>query len=69
MLFPVYLNEEPFKLGEKLGQDVLIVDPSFDGVKLYGNILVAKRSLIEQEKDLISNYISQLRAAYKHLYT
>jgi ABC-type nitrate/sulfonate/bicarbonate transport system substrate-binding protein len=69
LLFPVYLNEEPFKLGEKLGQDVLIVDPSFDGVKLYGNILVAKRSLIEQKKDLISNYISQLRAAYKHLYT
>ena len=43
LLFPVYLNEEPFRIREALGdRDLLVVDPVSDGVALYGNVLVMR---------------------------
>lgn len=44
LLFPVYLNEEPFRLEQRLGRDLLKVDPVRDGVALYGNVVVTRTS-------------------------
>jgi len=40
LAYPVYLNEEPFKLSEKIGRSVIVFDPAADGIHSYGNVLV-----------------------------
>jgi hypothetical protein len=41
LLFPVYLNEEPFRISEKIGP-LLVVDPVSQGVSMLGNIVVMR---------------------------
>ena len=60
LLFPVYLNEEPFRLEEQIGQPLLIVDPVVDGIVLYGNIVVSD----DGDAD-VNDYIRGLRAAWE----
>lgn len=42
LLFPVYLNEEPFRINEAIGGELLVVDPVRDGVAMYGNVVVMR---------------------------
>lgn len=42
LLFPVYLNEEPFRISEKIGTPLLIVDPVSYGVSMLGNVVVMR---------------------------
>lgn len=53
MAYPVYLNEEPFKLGDRIGRPVVVFDPAADDVTLYGNVIVCRRSMFEREPDRV----------------
>jgi hypothetical protein len=44
MIFPVYLNEEPYKLTKRIGRSVLVFDPAADGVRAYGNVIITTKS-------------------------
>lgn len=64
MLYPVYLNEQPFKLSAAIGTEVLVIDPADDGVSLYGNVVVARREFVESNPDLIRAYQESLRETW-----
>ncbi|MCI0427859.1 MAG: ABC transporter substrate-binding protein [Nitrospiraceae bacterium] len=53
MAYPVYLNEEPFKLGARIGRPVVLFDPAADNVKLYGNVIVCRREMFDKEPDRV----------------
>lgn len=68
LLFPVYLNEEPYKLKEKLrGKpgELIVIDPYIDGVKMYGNVVVARRETLESNPELVVWYVKKLRESWK----
>jgi len=68
MLFPVYLNEEPYKLKEKLrekGGELVEIDPYIDGVQLYGNVIVTRRETLKSNPELVKWYVSKLRESWK----
>lgn len=68
MLYPVYLNEQPFKLSERTASegkgDVVVVDPAVDGIELYGNVLVARRDL---DRALVEEFQNELRRAWENV--
>ncbi len=49
MAYPVYLNEEPFKLGDRIGRPVVIFDPAADNVNLYGNVVVCRKEMFNRD--------------------
>jgi len=69
MLYPVYLNEQPFKLSERTNQDgkgdVVVVDPVVNGVSLYGNVIVARRDLTTTKPSLVETYQQEVRSAWE----
>ncbi|MBI5934742.1 MAG: ABC transporter substrate-binding protein [Chloroflexi bacterium] len=68
MLYPVYLNEQPFRLSEKTAQEgkgeILVIDPVLDGVRLYGNVIVARRDYATNNVALIEKFQQALRKAW-----
>jgi ABC-type nitrate/sulfonate/bicarbonate transport system substrate-binding protein len=50
LAYPVYLNEEPFKLSDRLGKEVLVFDPAADGIDIYGNVLITTRHYAEEHR-------------------
>jgi ABC-type nitrate/sulfonate/bicarbonate transport system substrate-binding protein len=43
LAYPVYLNEEPYKLTGKIGRPIVVFDPAADGIELYGNVLIVRK--------------------------
>jgi len=73
MLYPVYLNEQPFRLSEKTRQegkgDVIVVDPVLDGVNLYGNVIVARRDFVSKKRDVVELFQQEVRKAWEFVKT
>lgn len=67
LAYPVYLNEEPFKLGERIGRPVMVFDPADDGIELYGNVVVTRRSYLESNRAAVHWLQKQLREAWKQV--
>lgn len=67
MLYPVYLNEQPFKLTDRIGRPVIEIDPRVNGVKLYGNVVIARRDFVEANPELVSDYQTALRKAWERV--
>ena len=64
LAFPVYLNEEPLKLGERIGEPVVVFDPAADGIELYGNVVVFRRAFLIAHKDTVRHFQSALQKAW-----
>jgi ABC-type nitrate/sulfonate/bicarbonate transport system substrate-binding protein len=58
LAYPVYLNEEPFKLSERIGRPVLVFDPADDGVVLYGNVLVTTDSIMRTKSAELNHFLA-----------
>ncbi len=67
MLYPVYLNEQPLKLSEKLGRAVVEIDPRVSGVKLYGNVVIARRDFAASNAAIVRDYQTSLRNAWENV--
>ena len=65
LAYPVYLNEEPFKLTEKIGHPVLVFDPAVDGIELYGNVVVTTQSFIQANPQQVRALQTALRASWE----
>jgi hypothetical protein len=64
LAFPVYLNEEPWKLGERIGEPVVVFDPAADGIAMYGNVLVTTRAFLASHPDQLRLLQKRLAAAW-----
>jgi NMT1/THI5 like protein len=64
LAYPVYLNEEPFKLSEKIGRSVIVFDPAADGIHLYGNVLVTRSDYAKANPDIIKTLQLALRESW-----
>lgn len=64
LAYPVYLNEEPYKLSEKIGKQVIVCDPAYDGVELYGNVVVTSKQYADNNVDAVRRFQSQLRKGW-----
>jgi hypothetical protein len=64
LAYPVYLNEEPYKLTEKVGRPVVVFDPADDGVLAYGNVLVTTRSYLDANGDRIEAIRKSLASSW-----
>lgn len=60
LAYPVYLNEEPFKLEQQIGHPPLVFDPAADGVHICGNALVTSVAALSAS----SGRITELRRHY-----
>jgi hypothetical protein len=65
LLYPVYLNEEPFKLGAKIGRPVFVFDPAIDGVSMYGNVIICAKEFAEQNPMIVSQIQTDLRRCWE----
>ena len=65
LAYPVYLNEEPYKLAERIGRPPLVFDPATDGISLYGNVLVTTRATIARSPDRIRALQQGLRDGWE----
>jgi len=65
LAYPVYLNEEPFKLSERIGKEVIVFDPAVDGIELYGNVLITKKENIVSKENLIRDLVEKLRFGWE----
>lgn len=65
LAYPVYLNEEPFKLSEKIGKDIVVFDPAADGIELYGNVLVTTRKFSRENLKAIRLFQAALRRGWE----
>lgn len=65
LAYPVYLNEEPYKLSEKIGEPVIVLDPADDGIILYGNVLITTRAFLEKNKNAIRTFQEGLRESWQ----
>lgn len=65
LAYPVYLNEEPFKLSETIGRDVVVFDPAADGIELYGNVLVTTRQFAQANPKVIRTLQTALRTSWQ----
>lgn len=61
LAYPVYLNEEPFKLSYQIKRPIIEFDPADDGVRLYGNVLVTTRKVLARKDQPIARLASNLR--------
>lgn len=64
MAFPVYLNEEPYKLGERIGEEVVTFDPADDGVALYGNVIITTDTFLNQHRTLVRKLQRRLQRGW-----
>lgn len=64
LAYPVYMNEEPFKLSERIGTPVIVFDPADDGVELYGNVLITNTQTLERREKDIEEFLSVLSQAW-----
>lgn len=67
LAYPVYLNEEPFRLAARVGQPLVVFDPAADGIELYGNVLVATRRLAKANPEELGNIQRDLRSAWQRV--
>lgn len=67
LAYPVYLNEEPYKLAEKIGRDLIVFDPVDDGVAVYGNVLVSRLDFARANTSLIRQMQGALRASWEQV--
>ena len=65
LIFPVYLNEEPFKLSARLGAgELMVFDPVDDGVRAYGNVIIAKADNVTKNSAVVEAFVNELRASW-----
>ena len=65
LVYPVYLNEEPFKLSEKIGQPVFVFDPAYDGISIYGNVVVCSRKFAEENPKIVTKLQNDLKHSWE----
>jgi ABC-type nitrate/sulfonate/bicarbonate transport system substrate-binding protein len=65
LAYPVYLNEEPYKLAERLGRSPIVFDPATDGISLYGNVVVTTRATLENSPERVRALQRGLRAGWE----
>lgn len=65
LAYPVYLNEEPYKLSEKIGRPVIVFDPADDGVRAYGNVLVTTRAFLDANRARIGAIRQSLTTSWE----
>jgi ABC-type nitrate/sulfonate/bicarbonate transport system substrate-binding protein len=61
----VYLNEEPFKLSERIGEPIVVFDPADDGVVLYGNVLVTTTDVLATRQKDLATFLHNLASAWE----
>lgn len=64
LVYPVYLNEEPFRLATTVGQPMVVFDPAADGIHLYGNVIVMRRALADSAPGVVRDIQSGLSNAW-----
>lgn len=64
LAYPVYLNEEPFKLKSRVGREFYAFDPTDDGINVYGNVLVTSEAALQQAPDRVRNAARSYFAAW-----
>jgi hypothetical protein len=69
LAYPVYMNEEPFKLTERIGRAVVVFDPADDGVALYGNVLVTTADTLQKKRDVIAKFLASLSSSWQWVRT
>lgn len=67
MLYPVYMNEQPLKLSHAIGRPVIEIDPRVNGVRLYGNVLIARRDFVTANPPVVRDYQAFLRKAWERV--
>lgn len=65
LAYPVYLNEEPFKLAAAIGTQVLVFDPADDGVIAYGNILITSKAKLDANNQRLINFRQAYNGAWR----
>lgn len=68
IVYPVYLNEEPFR-ARRAGLQIIEIDPADQengGVRLYGNVLITHRNLIEEQEQTVKGFVSGLRRGWEY---
>lgn len=64
LAYPVYMNEEPYKLEELVGSPMIVFDPADDGIELYGNVIITIVDNLESEEYDINNFLEILSGAW-----
>jgi len=64
LAYPVYLNEEPYKLAVQIGEPVVEFDPADDGVALMGNVLITTDEVLSQRKAELLEFLAALQEAW-----
>jgi hypothetical protein len=64
LVFPVYLNEEPYRLAERIGRELVIFDPSDDGVQAYGNVVVAASSFVAENEVAVQEFVDRMKRSW-----
>lgn len=64
LAYPVYMNEEPFKLAERTGEAVAIFDPADDGVVLLGNVVITTDVVLEKRRADLVRFHNALEEAW-----
>jgi len=67
MLYPVYMNEQPLKLSQTIGRPVIEIDPRVNGVRLYGNVVIARRDFSSTNPTAVRDYQTSLRKAWERV--
>lgn len=65
MIFPVYLNEEPYKLSKRIGRSVLVFDPAADGVRAYGNVIITTKSFAASNPSAVRHLQKALTRSWR----
>src|SRR5690606_1110237 len=62
-IYPVFINNEPDIL-RRQGHDITVIDPADFGVPTLGLTMVTRRSLLEEDPDLVERFMrATLRGA------
>lgn len=64
LAYPVYMNEEPFKLAERIGEAVAVFDPADDGVVLLGNVVITTDAVLEKRRTDLIRFLNALQEAW-----
>lgn len=65
LAYPVYINEEPYKLEERVGRPLMVLDPADDGIGLYGNVLVTTIYNWDNNREAIVAFQNLLRQSWR----
>lgn len=68
VVYPVYLNEEPFRATLINKLNIVEIDPSLDsngGIKLYGNVIIAHKDRVDQCPGQVRKIVDGIRFGWQ----